>query len=38
MASTYNHVPKPPVIAVKDGKARVIVRRETEADLLNLDI
>jgi diaminopimelate decarboxylase len=38
MASNYNHVPKPPVIAVKDGKARVIVRRETEADLLNLDI
>jgi diaminopimelate decarboxylase len=38
MASNYNHVPKPPVIAIKDGKARVIVRRETEADLLNLDI
>jgi diaminopimelate decarboxylase len=38
MASNYNHVPKPPVIAVNDGKARVIVRRETEADLLNLDI
>jgi diaminopimelate decarboxylase len=38
MASNYNHVPKPPVIAVKDGKARVIVRRETGADLLNLDI
>lgn len=38
MASNYNHVPKPPVIAVKDGKSRVIVRRETEADLLNLDI
>jgi len=38
MASNYNHVPKPPVIAVKDGKARVIVRRETEADLLSLDI
>jgi diaminopimelate decarboxylase len=38
MASNYNHVPKPPVITVKDGKARVIVRRETEADLLNLDI
>jgi diaminopimelate decarboxylase len=38
MASNYNHVPKPPVIAAKDGKARVIVRRETEADLLNLDI
>jgi diaminopimelate decarboxylase len=38
MASNYNHVPKPPVIAIKAGKARVIVRRESEADLLNLDI
>ena len=38
MASNYNHVPRPPVIAVADGKARVIVRRETEADLLALDI
>ena len=38
MASNYNHVPRPPVVAVIDGKARVIVRRETEADLLRLDI
>ena len=38
MASNYNHVPRPPVIAVKNGKARVIVRRENEADLLGLDI
>jgi diaminopimelate decarboxylase len=38
MASNYNHVPKPPVVAVKDGKARVIVRRENEADLLALDV
>ncbi|CAB4866453.1 MAG: diaminopimelate decarboxylase [Actinobacteria bacterium] len=38
MASNYNHVPRPPVIAVANGKARVIVRRETEADLLALDI
>jgi diaminopimelate decarboxylase len=38
MASNYNHVPRPPVIAVCNGKARVIVRRETEADLLVLDI
>ena len=38
LASNYNHVPRPPVIAVKDGKARVIVRRETEADLLGLDV
>ena len=38
MASNYNHVPRPPVIAVRDGQARVIVRRETEADLLALDV
>ena len=38
LANNYNHVPRPPVIAVKDGKARVIVRRETEADLLGLDV
>ncbi|CAB4804562.1 unannotated protein [freshwater metagenome] len=38
MASNYNHVPRPPVVAVSKGKARVIVRRETEADLLGLDV
>ncbi|MCU1673177.1 MAG: lysA [Frankiales bacterium] len=37
MASNYNHVPRPPVVAVKDGQARVVVRRETEDDLLRLD-
>jgi diaminopimelate decarboxylase len=37
MASQYNHVPRPPVIAVRDGAARVLVRRETEDDLLALD-
>ena len=38
MASQYNHVPRPPVIAVRDRVARVIVRRETEEDLLALDV
>lgn len=38
MASNYNHALKPPVLAVRDGSARVIVRRETEEDLLRLDI
>ena len=38
MASNYNHVPRPPVVAVRDGAARVIVRRETEDDLLALDV
>ena len=38
MASNYNHVPRPPVVAVRDGSARLIVRRETEDDLLRLDV
>jgi len=38
MASNYNHVPRPPVVAVAGGESRVIVRRETEDDLLNLDV
>jgi len=37
MASNYNLVPRPPVVAVRDGGARVLVRRETVADLLALD-
>ncbi|MFJ3694047.1 diaminopimelate decarboxylase [Streptomyces sp. NPDC090052] len=38
MASNYNHALRPPVVAVRDGAARVIVRRETEEDLLRLDV
>ncbi|GAA1002717.1 diaminopimelate decarboxylase [Streptomyces sp. F-3] len=38
MASNYNHALRPPVVAVADGEARVIVRRETEEDLLRLDV
>lgn len=38
MASNYNTVPRPPVIAVRDGAARLMMRRETEEDLLRLDV
>ena len=38
MASQYNHVPRPPVVAVRDGAARVLIRRETEDDILALDL
>lgn len=38
MASTYNKVPRPPVVFVRDGAARLVVRRETVDDLLNLDV
>ncbi|WP_434445096.1 diaminopimelate decarboxylase [Lentzea sp. E54] len=34
LASNYNQVCRPPVVAVRDGVARPIVRRETEEDLL----
>jgi len=37
MSSNYNHALRPPVIAVKDGSSTVVVRRETEDDLLRLD-
>ena len=37
MASTYNKVPRPPVVFVRDGAHRVVVRRETLDDLLALD-
>lgn len=37
LASNYNHVPRPAVVAVRDGEARVIVRGETVADLLSRD-
>ncbi len=38
MASNYNRVPRPPVIMVKDGESRVVVRRETLADVVALDL
>jgi diaminopimelate decarboxylase len=38
MASNYNHVPRPPVIAVAGGTARLMLRRETTDDLLRLDV
>jgi diaminopimelate decarboxylase len=37
MASNYNHVARPAVVAVRDGAARLLLRRETIDDLLRLD-
>jgi diaminopimelate decarboxylase len=37
MGSTYNGVPRPAVVLVRDGEARVIRRRETVDDLLRYD-
>jgi len=37
LASNYNLVPRPPVVSVRDGRAQVIVRGESIADLLARD-
>ena len=37
MSNNYNWIPRPPVVAVRDGAARVIVRGETIDDLLCRD-
>ncbi|MDL5199521.1 diaminopimelate decarboxylase [Streptomyces sp. ALI-76-A] len=38
LAHNYNQIPRPPVIAVAEGRAREIVRRETVEDLMRLDV
>lgn len=38
LASNYNYLGRPAVVAVTDGAARAIVRRETEDDLLSRDL
>ena len=38
MASNYNRLPRPPVVMVKKGEARLVVKRETFEDLVKNDI
>lgn len=38
MASNYNRLPRPAVVFVRDGDARVVVRRESLDDVLRLDV
>jgi diaminopimelate decarboxylase len=38
MANNYNGVPRPPVVFVNDGQARLAVRRETYDDLMSRDV
>ena len=38
MASNYNLVPRPAIVMVKDGEARLIRRRETYDDLMRHDV
>ncbi len=38
MSNNYNQVPRPPLVAVRDGSAQVLLRRETLDDLMRLDV
>jgi diaminopimelate decarboxylase len=38
LANNYNGVPRPPVVFCREGSARLVVRRETYADLMNRDV
>ena len=38
MASNYNRLPRPPIVMVKDGKARIVVKRETYDDIVANDV
>jgi diaminopimelate decarboxylase len=38
MASNYNKVPRPAIVFVSDGVARLVTRRETLDDLVRLDV
>jgi diaminopimelate decarboxylase len=38
MSSRYNLLTRPAVVAVRDGKARLMLRRETVEDLISLEV
>jgi diaminopimelate decarboxylase len=38
MASVYNLNPRPPIVLVNDGEARLIRRRESYRDILSCDV
>ena len=38
MSSNYNRIPRPPVLMVKDGNVRTIIKRETYEDVVRNDI
>ena len=38
MASNYNRIPKPAMVMIKDGEARLVVKRETYADLMKNEL
>jgi len=38
MASNYNRIPRPALVMLENGKASLAIKRETNEDLLRLDL
>lgn len=38
LSSNYNFLTRPPVVAVRDGKARIVIQGQSEADLFTKDV
>lgn len=38
MANNYNRIPRPPVVFVENGQAKLVVKRETYEDLIRMDL
>ena len=38
MASNYNRIPRPPMVALSQGEEKLILRRETFRDLVQNDL
>jgi diaminopimelate decarboxylase len=38
MANNYNRIPRPPVVFVENGAAKLVIKRETYEDLVRLDL
>ncbi|TYS19154.1 diaminopimelate decarboxylase [Rossellomorea vietnamensis] len=38
MANNYNRIPRPPVVFVENGEAKLVIRRESFEDLVKLDL
>ena len=38
MASNYNRIPRPPIVAVSENKKQIIVKRETYEDIIKNDL
>ena len=38
MANNYNRIPRPPVVFVENGTAKLVIKKETYEDLVRLDL